>query len=266
MQNEDEKKKENDLAEEEEISTEKETVETPEDENGAAEETEEQEDDPGTAIEVTAYPSAKEEQKESAFKRFMNFLFGKESRVGRVVRPVLRVAALVVAMLALGALILYFTLYLPVRNQRDQALAEVQRINLELDSVQAELEDSQEELAAVEESTSETIASLEEDLELANFKVRFLIAKNDVLRARMALLDEENGPGGPTAMAALNDLEDHLEDLLPYVEEVDPVLAGLLQDRLRVVKGEFARDAQQAKVELESFYANLLELEDTLFE
>lgn len=234
----------------------------PEEELGEAAAEEESDKEPAALEE----PEKLEKKRPSAFMRMLNFLFGRESRVGRFIRPVLRVTALVVGMLAIGLLIAYFTLYIPVRNQRDQALAEIQRINLELEETQGDLESAQKELESIESSTSTTIENLEEQNEFANFKVNFLIVKNDVLRARLALLDQANGPGGPSAMAALNELAVHLDDLNPYVEEADPVLADLLQDRLSVVRGELARDAEQAKVELERFYANLLELEDTLFQ
>lgn len=253
------------------IVTEEPTDETPEaeveKEPGETSEEEAEQTEPKTEGEIDSTTPSPEGQgpKESFFKRVLKFLFSPETRVGRILRPVLRFTALIVGMLAIGILAAYFTLYLPVRSQRDQALTEIQRINLELENTQSELSQTQDELNTIEDSTSATIADLEKQNKLANFKVYFLIAKNDVLRARLALLDDANGPGGPTAMAALNDLDSHLQDLIPYVEETDPVLANLLQDRLRVVKGEFARDAQQAKVELESFYSNLLELEDTLF-
>ncbi len=203
--------------------------------------------------------------KPSFFKRAMHFLFSKETRVGRVMQPVLRTTGLIVGMLAIGVLVAYFTMYLPVRQQRDQALSEIVRLNGEIESVQTDLDETQSELDALSASSEAEIADLQAENELSSFRVYFLIAKNDVLRARLALLDTESGPGGPVALAALNDLETHLQDLLPYVEKNDSVLAGLLQNRIKVVKGELVRDSQQAKTELESFYANLLELENTLF-
>jgi hypothetical protein len=211
-------------------------------------EVEDEPTEPETESEIDLTKPQPEEQtsKGSFFKRVLRFLFSPDTRVGRFLRPVLRVTALVIGMLAIGLLVSYFTLYLPVRSQRDQALAEIQRINLDLENTQSELTQTQDELNTIKDSTSTTISDLEEKNKLANFKVYFLIAKNDVLRARLALLDDANGPGGPTALAALNDLDSHLQDLIPYVDEVDPVLANLLQD-------------------LESFYSNLLELEDTLF-
>ncbi len=203
--------------------------------------------------------------KPSFFKRVMHSIFSKDTRVGRFMQPLLRTIALIVAMLSLGILAAYFVIYLPVRQQRDQALGEISRLNQEVESIQASLDQTQSELDALTTSSGAEIADLQAENELSSFRVFFLIAKNDVLRARLALLDTQSGPGGPVALAALNDLEEHLQDLLPYVEETDSVLAGLLQDRIKVVKGELVRDAQQAKTELESFYANLLELEATLF-
>ena len=200
--------------------------------------------------------------KESGFKRFLRTLFGADTRTGRVLRPVLRAAALLVGAFAAGLLVAYYLLYQPMRLQRDSVLTEAQRLNGELGAAQQTISTHQNEISGMQA----TLDSLQAEVDAGQFRIFYLIAKNDVLRARLALLDDENGPGGPTAMAALNDLEAHLQDLLPYVEKVDPVLADLLGNRLEVVRGELVRDAQQAKVELESFYSNLLELEERLFQ
>ena len=206
--------------------------------------------------------SVAEPVKDSGFRRFLNFLFGADTRVGRVMRPVLRTLALIVISLGAGLLVAYFTLYLPLREQRDTAAAEIQRLNGVLGEAQTSAGTVQDEMKSLQTRMEE----LQTENDRANFKIFFLIAKNDVLRARLALVDDSGGPGGPTALAALNDLEAHLQDLLPFIETTDPVLADLLLSRLEVVRGELGRDAEQAVIELEGFYSNLLELEATLFE
>ena len=200
--------------------------------------------------------------KESGFKRFLRFLFGADTRVGRVMRPLLRTVAMIVIAFAAGLLVAYFTLYQPALARYDAARNDVQQLNIKIGDAQTAITTLEGEKTALQA----TMAGQQAENELANYRVYFLIVKNDVMRARLALVDEENGPGGPTAIAALDDLRIHLADLLPYVETDNPVLADLLTNRLDVVQNELARDSKQAKVELESFYSNLLELEGSLFE
>lgn len=200
--------------------------------------------------------------RESGFTRFLRFLFGADTRVGRVMRPLLRGAALFMIAFGFGLLAAYFVMYQPMRAQYDAAFNDVKALAVQLNDANTSITALEEEQKAMQS----TLALQQEEIDLSNYRVYFLIAKNDVLRARLALADTSDGPGGPAALAALNELETHLADLLPYVEADDPVLANLLTSRLDVVQAELVRDSGQAKVELESFYSNLLELEDTLFE
>ena len=200
--------------------------------------------------------------KESGSKRFLHFLFGADTKVGRVMRPLLRGAALFVIAFGFGLLAAYFVIYRPVRAQYDAAVSDVQALAGQLNDANISITALEGEQTVLES----TLTIQQQELDLSNYRVYFLVAKNDVLRARLALADAANQPGGPTALAAMDDLETHLADLLPYVKADDPVLADLLTGRLDVVNAELARDSEQARVELENFYSNLLELVAKLFE
>lgn len=211
---------------------------------------------------IPAEPIVPQPKKEGGFKRFLRFLFGPDTKMGRFMRPFLRGLAGIVIAFAAGLLIAYFAIYIPLRAQYDTVVNTVQQMNTTLQEDQITITSLQGEITALEA----TMAGQQAEIELSNYRVYFLIVKNDVMRARLALADEKNGPGGPTTKAALDDLEKHLADLLPYVQSDDPVLADLLTGRLDVVQNELVRDSKQAKLELDDFYTNLLELEPGLFE
>jgi hypothetical protein len=211
---------------------------------------------------VAADDEPVEPAKPGWFKRVLHFLFGADTKVGRFMRPLLRKIAMVVIAATIGVLAAYFVFHRPLQQQYNARVAEMQALAGQLDDAKLSIGTLEGEKAVLQSN----LETEQAEHERANYRVNFLTVKNDVLRARLALADQSNGPGGPTALAALNELDAHLEDLLPYVEGDDPVLADLLSSRLAVVQSELVRNATQAKTELESFYANLLELEDTLFE
>lgn len=197
-------------------------------------------------------------------------LFSPETRFGRFLRPFLRTVGSIVGLFALGVLSVYILMYLPMKTEKERLQSELGRelagITEQLSDTELELDMTKAELSALEDISEETIDELETALDAANFRNNFLVVKNDAIRARIALLDEESGPGGPAAMAALNETKEDMQLLLPALEQRDPIIAGLLKDRLNVVIGELVRDSQQAKIELEKFYTTLLEVESDLFD
>jgi len=203
-----------------------------------------------------------EPAKPGGIKRFLSSIFGADTRTGRVMRPALRTAALITIAFGFGLLAAFFAFYQPLRAQYGKAVGDVAALAEQLNDVNISLTGLEGEKAVMQT----TLAYQQSEIERANYQVNFLIVKNDVLRARFALANEESKPGEPTAAAILAELETHLAVLLPYVEADDPTAAGMLTSRVGVVKAELDRDAEQADLDLETLYANLLELEDTLFE
>ncbi|MCJ7624747.1 MAG: hypothetical protein MUO76_14695 [Anaerolineaceae bacterium] len=197
-------------------------------------------------------------------------LFSPETKFGRFMRRFLRIAGVIVGLFALGVLTVYILMYAPMKAEKERLQSELGSelagLQEQLSDTELELDMTKAELSALETTSQDTIDELETALEQASFRNDFLMVKNDAIRARIALLDEESGPGGPVAMTALNETRQDLQVLLPALEERDPIIAGLLDNRLSVVIGELVRDSQQAKIELEKFYTTLLEVESDLFD
>ena len=203
--------------------------------------------------------TAEEKPKRSFFYK----LLSPETRMGRFMRPFLRITATVIGFFALGFLTTYILLYRPTRIAYEDTYNRLNQTTTQLDETQTQLETSQAEYLTLETDSQKEIEGLNEDLDLANTRINFLKFKNNINLARRALVYDDEGA---TALEALNDAEDDLNDLLPSLEKIDPVLAGLLGNRLSVVKGELVRNPDQATLELESLYNTLLEFEMELFE
>ena len=208
-------------------------------------------------------PAAETLSEEKPQHSFFYKLLSPETRIGRFMRPFLRITATVIGFFALGFLTTYILLYRPARSAYEDTFKNLEQTTTQLEETQTQLETSRSEYADLETKSQDEIDQLKEDLDLANTRINFLKYKNNINLARRALVFDDEGA---TALEALNDAEDDLNDLLPSLEKIDPILVGLLGDRLSVVKGELVRDPDQAALELEKLYSDLLEFEMELFE
>ena len=208
-------------------------------------------------------PAAETLSEEKPKRSFFYKLLSPETRIGRFMRPFLRITATVIGFFALGFLTTYILLYRPARSAYENTYKSLEETTTQLEETQTQLETSQAEYADLETKSQTEIENLNKDLDLANTRINFLKYKNNINLARRALVYDDEGA---TALEALNDAEDDLNNLIPSLEEIDPILAGLLSDRLSVVQGELVRDPDQAALELEKLYNTLLEFEMELFD
>jgi septal ring factor EnvC (AmiA/AmiB activator) len=156
---------------------------------------------------------------------------------------------IVAAVFFAGFLTDHFVRYAPAAKELEQA-------NQEL----SDLEEENDRLTSANQAANEEIATLEAELTAATANMKFYQVLVDVNTARIELFMEDI----ESAQAALTDTQDNLEDLLPFIEEVDAELALSLPRRLELIIAGLERDPETGLIDLELFVKDLLELEPLL--
>lgn len=172
------------------------------------------------------------------------------SRLSRFFRKVLVWLIIVIVVFSAGFLIDHFLRYKPL----SVAMTETQS---ELDQITQEVSDLRVENTRL---TNE-VDSLQEALAIANARLGYFQVLMDVNNARINLFLEEI----QSAQEVLADTSQRLEDLLPFIAEVDDELALSLPRRLELIIAGLERDPETARIDLELFTKDLLELEPLLF-
>ncbi|QRN82861.1 hypothetical protein JR338_10630 [Chloroflexota bacterium] len=178
------------------------------------------------------------------------------SKFVRFLRKGLIGLSIVAAIFFAGFLTNHFVRYSPLSKELEQTKVELEQANLELD----DLEQENARLTTANQDAENEIVALEEELIAARANMKFYQVLVDVNTARIELF-LENIEG---AQAALADTQDNLEDLQPFIEEVDADLALSLPRRLELIISGLARDPETGLIDLELFTKDLLELEPLL--
>ena len=178
------------------------------------------------------------------------------SKFMRILRKALIGLAIVAVIFLAGALTDHFVRYSPLSKELDQTQAELEQANQDL----SELAEENERLTGANQDAEEEIAALEDDLAAAQANLTFYQVLVDVNTARIALFLEDV----ESAQASLGDTQDNLEDLLPFINDVDAELALSLPRRLDLIISGIARDPETGMIDLELFTKDLLELEPLL--
>ena len=167
---------------------------------------------------------------------------------------------LIVVVIAFGAgfLLDHFLRYLPLKQDLNQARAEMQELYQDLDELNAQIEELRPRL----EAANAEISSLKDDLEMANARSQLYRVLASVNNARLNLFQEDFD----AAQIDLAQTEEYLEELAPVIEDVDPELALSLLRRLELITDGIERDPETASIDLELFTKDLLALEPLLFE
>lgn len=167
---------------------------------------------------------------------------------------------LIVIVIAFGSgfLLDHFLRYIPLKQDLSEARTEMQAINEDLDEVNNQIEQLRPSL----EAANARISSLEEDLEIANARSQLYQVFASVNNARLDLFQEDFD----AARIKLAETKQHLEELAPIIEEVDPELSLSLPRRLELIIDGLERDPETASVDLELLNKDLLALESLLFE
>jgi len=156
---------------------------------------------------------------------------------------------IVAAIFFAGFLTDHFARYSPVSKELEQTSAEL-----------SVLEGENDRLTSANQAANDKIAGLEAELAAATAKMKFYQVLVDVNTARIELFMDDI----ESAKAALVDTQANLEDLLPFIEEVDSELALSLPRRLDLIISGLERDPETGLIDLELFTKDLLELEPLL--
>ena len=189
--------------------------------------------------------------------RFLNFLLGRDSRVGRIMRPFLRWTAAIVGLFALGLLAGYLLLYQPAQRSLDAATTQVAQQKAAIGDMQAQINGLQSTLTA----SNQAIQAAQDSLKKAEARNSLLVLINDVANARTALAQKD----GAKVMAILDQARTDFDAIQPYLAANKKELADELNGRLETVRSVLVRDPAQAQIDLDSLYNALQAANDLLF-
>lgn len=204
---------------------------------------------------------APEQPHRSWFASFLHFLFGADTTVGRIMRPLLRWTAFVLILFAAGLLVMYFWRVAPTEKLLAQTVTD-------LAAAQTELAGAREDVAASQSAVSDMQARMqaaEETAQTASQHLLLTTLRNDVAGARVALLADHDLAA---AILDVSAAELDLEKLAPTLEKVSPTLADeLAADLATIQKGFATRPVNQSGLadQLFSFDVKLLGLEKLMF-
>jgi hypothetical protein len=190
-------------------------------------------------------------------KSLVYHLFSPETRLGRVMRPVLRWLAAITGLFALGLLAGYILLYQPTQRELDTALAKLSTTNQLVSQKEQGLASAQSGLDQAQLS----IKQVQDKLDAAASENMLLIVMVDVSNARVALV----GKDGATAKTAIQQAQSSLSQALPYIESQDKVLSDLLTSRLDLIAKELVSDPQAAQSDLGKLASDLSTLHQKIF-
>jgi hypothetical protein len=188
---------------------------------------------------------------------FFNFLLGKNTRVGRVMRPILRWTAAIFGLFALGLLAGYILLYQPTQAELDAANGRVGQVNASLASAKAQATGLQSSLTAANQAAKKA----QEDTTRALARNDLLIVIYDIANARTYLAQKD----GAKLMAALDKARADLAVVQPYIQSVKKELADELTSRMETVRTVVVRDSTLAQSDLDNLYTVLLTADEMLF-
>lgn len=212
-------------------------------------------------MDATESVTAPEKPRRSWFSSVLNFLFSKDTAVGRIMRPLLRWTALALILFSAGMLTMYFLRVRPAEVLWAQTAAQLM---VERDG----LKNAQETAASREAEVSDMqarVQTAEETALTASRRLLLVTLRNDIASARVALIADKD-----VAAAILNvsAAELDLQALAPAIDEVNATLAAELQDDLAAIKKKLnARPVNQVTLsnELFSFDVKLLGLQTLMF-
>jgi hypothetical protein len=193
----------------------------------------------------------------SWFYRFLNFMLGRDTRVGRILRPFLRWAAAITGLFALGLLAGYLLLYQPTQQNLDAANEQLNQQKTEMERLQAQITVLQNSVVAADQA----VQAAQVNLSKAEARNNLLVLIYDVANARTYLAQKD----GAKVMTAIDQARTDLTTFQPYLVAAKKDLSDELNGRLETVRSVLVRDAQQAQVDLDSLYNALLAANQLLF-
>ncbi len=212
---------------------------------------------PGPAAPPVTPPAPVETQKpaRSWLYRLLYAMFSPETRLGRILRPVLRWTAAIAGLFALGMLATYLLLYAPTNQQLAAARSDLQSARAQATQTGADLATAQKSLADLQTqyNTAQSV------LKKVGVRISLLQISNQVAAARLALVNRD----GAAAQKSLGNARSILDQVLPDVKGIDANAATQLDSRLTLVVSEL-NDPATAQADLALLATRLDELDNTL--
>ena len=204
-------------------------------------------------------PTGKETSpaKRSWIYRFFNFLLGADSRLGRVMRTILRWAAAVVGLFALGLLAGFLLLYQPAQKGLDSANQQIGLVNDENSQLHSQVNGLQNTLT----TANKAVQGAQEELKKAQARNSLLVVIYDIADARTYLAQKD----GAKLINILDKTSTDLDAVQPYLLTAHKDLADELKSRLETVRSVVIRDAQLAQSDLDNLYSALIAANDLVF-
>jgi predicted nucleic acid-binding Zn-ribbon protein len=218
-----------------------------------------QEDETKTPAEFA--PGESGEQSEPVSPGPVKLAQPETDRVQHLLRKASIWLAILLVFFFAGAAADHFLRYKPLsdslsetRSALDQAQQDVADLQIEIDRMDATLQQNKTTIASLESSNE----SLQEQLARAETRLKLMQVLADVNEARLALSrDDVEG-----AKAALQDTQQELEALLPQIETFGSDLAERLPQRLTLIQSGLERDNLEAvNIDIELFIQDLLGIE-----
>ncbi|MEW5871998.1 MAG: hypothetical protein AB1894_22200 [Chloroflexota bacterium] len=192
---------------------------------------------PGTPPEA-AKPSRPEKRPLSLWKRLLRGLLG------------------ILILIGLGAILVLFTLYMPLRQNFTNAQV---RINELTNQASSDLEAANQEIDRLSSLETQN-KDLQSQLAQSNLHLAILQVQVDIASAQLALANQEP----EKARLALTKTPDHLQFLEKQLPQDQRKVITDLQARLELVLGEIDENGYAASSDLDVMSASLLELENAL--
>jgi hypothetical protein len=157
-----------------------------------------------------------------------------------------------------GFLVDHFVRYKPLKETLSDTQSALDFATQEISDLQSDNKRLTRDL----NTANDEITILQDELALTTANVQYYQVLVDVNNARIQLFLEDT----EAAQAALVETKLRLDGLLPYIAEVDSELALSLPRRLDLIVSGMERDPETAKIDLELFTKDLLEIKPELFE
>jgi hypothetical protein len=168
------------------------------------------------------------------------------SRLQRFFRKVLIWLVVLAVTFVAGIATDHFLRYVPL----SKAIVDTERLTIEI-------QEANDKITSLESGNKAS----QDELENATAHLRLLQVLVDVSNARLALfLTDVEG-----AKTSLINTQERLDDLLPRITEFDTNLAQSMPQRLSLIVSGLERDTETAKIDLELFTKDLLEIEAGVF-
>jgi chromosome segregation ATPase len=153
---------------------------------------------------------------------------------------------------ALGALVITWAFYLPLRQRTEGRFSDLQAAEREIDQLQQDL--------AAAQALSGQSEALETELDQAGAHIGLLKARLDVAAAQLALAQKDTAK----ARVALSQTSRTLDELAAGRDEDQRQVIADLKTRINLVRDEIGQNDFAAQSDLDVLAAGLLELESAV--